>query len=183
MKTDNKKIYKTTITVLITALVAILFFAFVRPISRIGNWLSSSSEPPVKYIEADRYPVNILNITLDKKPTSIICLDINAIEELKALGYIDLLTGVCDGYTDDTHSEENQFGSVQNPDFEKILLVKPDLLITSFPIPSGRMSEFSEAGIKVLVLPEFKLEEQNGKNNYTDILSLVGGYENSSEVQ
>lgn len=122
---------------------------------------------PVKYSELEKYPVTVENITLEEKPGTIVSLSAPATEILIHLGFEESLAAVS---SDSVVSgkELPSAGSGQKPNFDLILSLSPDLVITDYSFPLAQITAFSEKGIKVLTLPQ---EAQK----YEEILKLLNG--------
>lgn len=132
---------------------------------------------PEKYSELEAFPVVVENITLEEAPSAIVVLNREAADALSALELTDTIFGVAQDLSQDG---QTSCGTAQDPDFDTILSLSPDLVITNYPFPYGEVNRFAEAGCKVLVLPSL---EEKPETDYQEILSLLKGNPVTSEAE
>lgn len=124
-------------------------------------------QEPIKYSELEKYPVTVGNITLEEKPDAIVSLSAAATQTLVELGFLDKIIAVSsDSVLPDR--ELPVVGSSQKPNFEQILALSPDLVVTDYSFPLGQMTAFTEQGIDILTL-----SKETGE--YREILELLNG--------
>ncbi len=97
------------------------------------------------------YPVTQGEITLDKKPTKVVCITAGAVETVKFLSGESVLVGVCDDAV--TNMEIQKIGTAQNPDVDKIISLYPDIVFTNEALSQAANQKLTLAGVKVAVLP------------------------------
>lgn len=100
------------------------------------------------------YPVSVGNITLNASPQRIVSLSATLTELVCELGFPDRLVGRTDtaDYPESVTALPSVGGEV-TPDYDAVIGLEPDLLLTARSLPSAVMSRMSDAGIHVLVCP------------------------------
>ncbi len=103
--------------------------------------------------EQPAYPVNAGGLVFNESPVTVGSLSPAVTEMIYELGYGDRLL-FCSTYCD--HPEQakslEKAGAAANPDFEKIIGLKPALVITQSPIANKDVSRLTDAGIAVMQL-------------------------------
>ena len=104
--------------------------------------------------ESAGYPVTVTDsngdsFTIEKEPMKIISMAPNITELIYQLGVQDKLVGRTD-YCDFPAevSEIESVGSLQTPDIEKIISLKPDLVIASTHFSDETQKQLTDLGIK-----------------------------------
>ncbi len=106
------------------------------------------------------YPVTVDNLIFNSSPVTVASLSPAVTEIIFELGFGDRLvcrSSYCD-YPDEAASVP-EAGSSANPDFDKIIKLSPDLLITQSPIANTDLYRLSDSGITVMNIPSPKSEE------------------------
>lgn len=101
----------------------------------------------------EAYPVTVDNLTFNESPKSVGSLSPAVTEMICELGFGDRLvcrSSYCD-YPDEAQSVPAA-GSGANPDFDRIIELRPALLITHSPIANKDVSRLSDAGIAVMII-------------------------------
>jgi len=104
-------------------------------------------------IEILPYPVIINDVVIDSQPRSIVSLSPALTEIVFELGAGERLIGLC-SYCDfprDTALIPDVGGSAR-PDIDRIIELKPDLLLTSTPIAPNHLFAMEQHGIKTLLI-------------------------------
>lgn len=112
------------------------------------------SETAPAVTEPQPYPVEDGRLIFNESPKRVGSLSPALTEILFELGYGDRL--VCrSSYCTYPAEAENipSAGSGANPDFDTIIEIKPDLLLTQSPIANTDMRKLSDAGITVMTIP------------------------------
>ncbi|MDR0974538.1 MAG: helical backbone metal receptor [Ruminococcus sp.] len=126
--------------------------------------------------EATAPPVEIYGLSFDVPPKKIVCLSPAITEIFYELYLNDRLVGVgeyCD-YPPEALTEKVNCGSAANPDFDTIISLAPDVLITQSPIANKDITRLKNAGITLLNIPA--VTDVNGIGRlYTDIALLCIG--------
>lgn len=143
-------------------------------------------ESPVveKTVEIN-YPLEVKDsdgkmITLEAVPEKVISLGPNMTELVYALGQGDRLVGVttyCD-YPEEA-LEVEKIGSLQEPDFEKIAELAPDLVLASTHVGEETMKKLEELKIPTLTL----YDERNLEGLHEIILTLGDALNCPTEAQ
>ncbi|MFW6007006.1 MAG: ABC transporter substrate-binding protein [Halanaerobiales bacterium] len=109
----------------------------------------------VTLVQAEEYPVTVEDdlgeeITLEKKPESIISLSPSNTEMLYALGQGDKIIGVTQSanYPEEA-LEKEKIGTITEPNIEKIVSLEPDLVIASSINDIQSVNRLKELGISV----------------------------------
>jgi hypothetical protein len=123
--------------------------------------------------EAEIIPVEVYGMSFDNPPEKVVSLSPAITEIIYELGAKGSLVGVgrYSDYPPEAMEENPDCGSAANPDFEKILALSPDLLITQSPIAIKDLTALRSAGIEVLSIPAV-----------TDIESLNALYESLNRL-
>lgn len=122
-----------------------------------------SKQKPVEVKKADvgvsvTYPLKVIDsynreVTIDKEPTRIISIAPNITETIFSLGKGDKLVGRSD-YCDYPQevSKVTSVGLLTDPSIEKIIELKPDVVIASTHFAKEVLKKLEDLNIKVLVL-------------------------------
>jgi len=129
------------------------------------------------------YPLKIKDsynreVTIDKEPQRVISLAPNITEVVGAVGKLDKLVGrtdYCD-YPAEVKSVQS-VGTLKTPSIEKIVELKPDVVIASTHFSKEVLSKLEALNIKVVVL----YGEENFDGVYSTI-SKVGSLLNANEA-
>ena len=111
---------------------------------------SNVSETTYPYTITDSYD---RTVTLDKEPEKVVSIAPNITEIIFALGEGQKLAGrteYCD-YPEEA-KQVASIGTLQEPNIEKIVELKPDLVIASTHFQKESLGKMEEAGLKVAVL-------------------------------
>jgi len=110
----------------------------------------TSTTYPLEFTDAyDR------KVTLDKKPEKILSLSPNMTETIVSLGSLDKLVGrtdYCD-YPSNVSSIES-VGSMTEPNIEKIVELKPDVVLASKLTKKEVVDKVEQLGVKIVVISE-----------------------------
>ncbi|AFS79455.1 putative iron (III) dicitrate transport substrate binding protein [Gottschalkia acidurici 9a] len=131
--------------------------------------LSDSSEDNVK--NNTSFPITITDsynrtVTLGSEPQKIISIAPNITEIIFSLGESDKLIGrseYCD-YPEDVKNIPS-VGSLTDPNLEKIVELKPDLVIVSPIVPEEIIAKLDELGLKVVSF--------HGKENFDGTYEII----------
>lgn len=119
---------------------------------------SGASKAPQQKNQAAAYPLTITDsynrqVTIDKRPERIVSVAPNITEIIAALNAKDRLVGrtdYCD-YPQDISSVES-IGSLMEPNIEKIVSLKPDIVIASSHFKKESLEKLEQLNVKVVVL-------------------------------
>ncbi|MCB2301005.1 ABC transporter substrate-binding protein [Clostridium tagluense] len=163
-------------------IVLAIFVCFV--FSACGNKAISSKEPNITKKEAVGvlYPIKVVDsykrtVTIEKEPKRIITIAPNITEGVYALGKGGNLVGRSD--YDDYPTETLKVasvGSLLKPNIEKIVELKPDVVIASTHFDKAVVKKLEALNIKIIVL----YGEENFAGVY-DTMSKLGQVVNASE--
>ncbi len=100
------------------------------------------------------------DIVLQRPPLSIVTLQPNIAEMLARIGAASHISGV-DRYTDypPNMTRKPQIGDILNPDYEQILSINPDLIITSRGTPAEVFDKLRGFGFQVLGVDPHSLND------------------------
>lgn len=123
------------------------------------------------------YPATIIDsngeeVVIEAEPSKIVSMGPNITEMIFALGVSDKLIGrttYCD-YPAEA-AEIEAVGTLYKPDIEKIINLKPDILIASTHFSSESEEQLKELGIKVIVL--YEEHEMSGVYTMIDTLGII----------
>lgn len=119
---------------------------------------SGASKAPEQKKQAAAYPLTITDsynrqVTIDKRPERIVSVAPNITEIIAALNAKDRLVGrtdYCD-YPQDILSVES-IGSLMEPNIEKIVSLKPDIVIASSHFKKESLEKLEQLNVKVVIL-------------------------------
>jgi len=134
-----------------------------------------------------KYPITIKDstgkeITIEKEPEKVVSLAPNATEIIFALGKGDKLAGRTDycTYPEDAKKVQS-VGDLMNINYEKLMEIQPDIVITSPMTLEETRKKIADLGIKVLVIDNtqsfdatYNIIEQIGK--------MLNANQKSSEI-
>ncbi|MFP3904200.1 MAG: ABC transporter substrate-binding protein [Armatimonadota bacterium] len=132
----------------------------------------------------DGWPRTLANesgpdIALRKPAERVICLQPNISEMMAAVGAAEAVVGV-DKYTDypAEMTEKPRVGDILKPDYEKIVSLNPDLVVTSRGTPMPVIEKLRGLGVQVVGLDPLSIDE------VFDAMKLLGratGHEDDAE--
>lgn len=149
----------------------------------------SGSKTSTEKIDAKKgaFPVTITDsygrqVTLDKKPERIISIAPNITETIAALNATDRLVGrteYCD-YPESIKSVDS-IGTLQEPNIEKIVELKPDIVIASTHFKKEVVEKLEQMNIKVAVL--YGVETFDGVyETIGNVAKLIGEGETGAKI-
>ncbi|MCT8978160.1 ABC transporter substrate-binding protein [Clostridium sp. CX1] len=117
------------------------------------------------------------DVKIDKEPQRIVSGAPNITEILFALGEKDKLVGRTDfcNFPQETKSIQS-IGGIQNPNIEKIVELKPDILIASSIFPKEAVEKLEALNVKVVIIQG----DESFEGTYTTI-KKVGQIANANE--
>jgi hypothetical protein len=110
--------------------------------------ITTATEPEIP-------PIEIYGVSFDTPPETVVSLSPAITEIFYEVYRDDKLVGVgqyCD-YPPEALAEKVNCGSAANPDFETIISLAPDVLITQSPIANKDITRLKNAGITLLNIP------------------------------
>jgi iron complex transport system substrate-binding protein len=157
-----------------TAIIPLFLMSITLLLSACSN--SSNSQ---KYSEVQNgkttYPLKLTDsygrkVTIDKKPMRIISIAPNITETIAALNASDRLVGRTD-YCDYPKSitKVSSIGNITDPSLEKIVELKPDVVIASNMTNKGIITKLENLNIKVVVL-----EDTQSIDGTYDVIGKIG---------
>lgn len=155
----NMKCRSTTKTSINIALCIIIALAvLVSSAACTGSQNKKESNNLQNNISETTYPLTVTDsydrtVTLDKEPDRVVSIAPNITEIIFALGLSQKLVGrteYCD-YPEEVKRIPS-IGTLQEPNIEKIVEMKPDLVIASTHFQKESLAKMEEAGLKVAVL-------------------------------
>lgn len=159
-------------------IVALLAVVMMVTLAACGN-TNNNGNKDNKNIEASvtKYPYtakdsNGKEVVIEKEPERIISVAPNVTELIYALGKGDKLLGRTD-YCDYPSEAKNvqSIGSLTNPNVEKIIELKPDVVIASTHFKDDVAKKLEALGIKIIVL--YNAEDFNGVYDIIDTLGKI----------
>lgn len=149
----------------------------------------SGSKTSTEKIDAKKgaFPVTITDsygrqVTLDKKPERIISIAPNITETIAALNATDRLVGrteYCD-YPESIKSVDS-IGTLQEPNIEKIVELKPDIVIASTHFKKEVVEKLEQMNVKVAVL--YGAETFDGVyETIGNVAKLIGEEETGAKI-
>lgn len=140
-------------------IVLLLALVMIAGFSACGNTSSTKDSSGIQNkASATSYPLKVKDslgkeIVIDKEPKKIISIAPNITETIYALGKGNELVGRTD-YDDYPAQVKNvqSIGSLTNPSVEKIVALKPDVVIASTHFKADVAKKLEDLGIKVIVL-------------------------------
>ncbi|KOA19763.1 vitamin B12-binding protein precursor [Clostridium homopropionicum DSM 5847] len=166
-----KRIVKNFIVALL-AVVMMVTFAACGNTNNNGNKDKDNIEASVT-----KYPLTVKDskgkeVVIEKEPERIISVAPNVTELIYALGKGNKLVGRTD-YCDYPAEAKNvqSIGSLTNPNVEKIIELKPDVVIASTHFKDDVAKKLEDLGIKIIVL--YNAEDFNGVYDIIDTLGKI----------
>lgn len=175
----KKSIANLTIAIL-TVVIFVSFLAYSNktqdgriPNSQIGG---TATQYPYTFKDS-----NGKDVVLEKEPKRIISLDPSITESIYALEKSEELVGRTD-YDDypEQVKEVQSVGSLDNPNIEKIIELKPDLVIASTYFKEDATKELEALGIKVILL--YKADDFNGVYDIINTLGQIMNVQDKSKA-
>ncbi|MBX4263492.1 ABC transporter substrate-binding protein [Clostridium estertheticum] len=164
--------------------ITIVLAVFCFVLSACGNSgvINNGQDTTKKATSAVTYPLKVVDsynrtITIEKEPKRIIAIAPNITEGIYALGKGTSLVGRSD--YDNYPAKANKVtsvGELLKPNIEKIVELKPDVVIASTHFDKNVIKKLEELNIKVIVL--------YGEENFTgvyDTMSKLGQIVNASD--
>lgn len=165
----------------------ILVFSFVGCGNNKTATKDNKQNATVEKKGETKYPLTIKDssgrdVTIDKEPQRIISVGPNITETIYYLEKMDKLIGRTD-FCDFPKEVKNiqSIGTLQQPNIEKIVDLKPDLVIGSTHFPKETLKKLESLGVKVVVL----YGEENFEGAYNTIEKLgevLNANDKASEV-
>ncbi|MDR0903227.1 MAG: helical backbone metal receptor [Ruminococcus sp.] len=144
---------------MVTKLQFVFFLIFilfaVSACEPIGTPEATQSEVITTVTEAKPEPVVVYGVSFETPPEKIVCLSPAITEIFYEIYRSDKLVGVgeyCD-YPPEALTEKVNCGSAANPDFDTIISLAPDVLITQSPLANKDITRLKNAGITLLNVP------------------------------
>jgi len=168
----------------LTAILLVVLMIVMISACTSKNTIETTAIAPTESLETD-YPYTIKDskekeIVIQAEPTKVVSLAPSITELIYALGKGNALIGrtdYCD-YPEEVKKVES-IGSLRNPNIEKIIELKPDVLIASTHFKDDVAKKLEDLGIKVVVL--YNAEDFNGA--YDVINSLGELFNTKAEAQ
>ncbi|MCM8710085.1 ABC transporter substrate-binding protein [Clostridium sp. SYSU_GA19001] len=171
---------KKSMKKLITAVIAIVMI-FTFAACKKSN-MEGSSAKTQKETLATKYPYTAKDskgkeVIIEKEPKKIISLAPSITELIYALGKGDELVGRTD-YCDfpEEAAKVQSIGSLTEPNVEKIIELKPDIVVASTHFKDDVAKKLEDIGIKVVVL-----YDSNDFNGVYDIINTLGQIVNAQD--
>lgn len=132
----------------------------------------ASSVPETSYQEPElkEFPVILNGTEITQAVKTVVSLTPSYSEILFEMGYGESLVGVCD-YCDYPEKVKDipSVGSSTAPDIQKIISLKPELVITATPLITKDRIAIESKGIKILTIPSPKTTEE-----FRNIYKFIG---------
>ena len=139
-------------------IVAILAILTMLSLAACGKDSKQEDKNTKTEVNTTKYPLTVKDsydreVTIDKEPQKIISLGPNITEAVYALGKGNNLIGRTD-FCDYPEEVKNvaSIGSLQKPSIEKIVDLKPDIVIASTHFPKDILKQLEDLGVKVVAL-------------------------------
>lgn len=166
---------KKTITKIITTILAVMICITFAACSSNNSDVNTSQAS--KNSSSTQYPYTIKDsngneVVIDKEPKKIVSVAPNITELIYALGKGDELVGRTD-YCDypEAAKKVQSIGSLTDPNVEKIIELKPDVVIASTHFKEDVAKKLQGLGIKVVVL--YDSMDLNGAYNSINTLGKI----------
>lgn len=105
------------------------------------------------------YPAEILDTKIESQPLSVVSLSPSLTEITYDLGFELTLDGVSDYCVMKNNDDAIKVGTMQNPNVDKIVEIKPDVVITNAELTANDATKLLQADINILVVPPAKTLE------------------------
>lgn len=120
------------------------------------------------------YPVKIANVTINEKPTSVVCLSDSVADIMIACGYMDKITARSDECTQGEILSISSVGKKSEPDINKILAVDPDIVFADKTVSDTTVKKLNDKGVTVLKMVTAQSTEELTLL-YQNISAVLGG--------
>ncbi len=152
--------FKKTLSLLLVAIFSIVLVA-----------CGEKNEPKKEEGKGTTYPITLKDskdreVTIEKEPERIISVAPSITETIAALGKLDKLVGrttYCD-YPAEV-SKIQEIGTLKEPNIEKIIELKPDVVIASTHFKDDVLKKLEDVGIKVAVI--------NAPETFDGVFSII----------
>ncbi len=145
----------------ITAVVFSLILLFLLPSCQSSN---ESKNDIYK-------PVTVFGVTFTSAPTAVVSLSPYTTEMMLQLGLSDQLSACTDDCVLPKDSKIVSVGDGSEPNFDTVLAVKPDLLLSQRSLSKADLDRLNQAGIKALIIPP--AEDLRELESYYSALAAV----------
>ena len=168
--------------------VTLLFLSIFMILSLLTGCTSTSTNTEqTESTKSTTYPLqftdaNNRKVTFDKKPERIVSLSPSMTETVAALNSLDKLVGrtdYCD-YPADVKNIES-IGDITEPNVEKIIELKPDLVLASALTKKEIVDKIAQLGVNIVVISE----QENFDGAYTlieKVGQIIDENENATKV-
>ena len=171
-----KRIIKSFIVALLTVVMMVTFAA-------CGNAKNNENKNDKNIAaSATKYPFTVKDsrgkeVVIEKEPERIISVAPNITELIYALGKGDKLVGRTD-YCDYPNEVKNvqSIGSLTDPNVEKIIELKPDVVVASTHFKDDVAKKLEDLGIKIVIL--YNAKDFNG---VYDVINSLGQMVNAQD--
>ena len=102
--------------------------------------------------KTEDYPVILGNITFEKRPESIVCLNDSIADILISCGYSDMITARSDECTQREIAGVPSVGSKAQPSLEKILEAQPDIVFADRTINDEIYDKIRDSGRNIVIM-------------------------------
>ncbi len=120
--------------------------------------------------DLQNYPVTVNEVTIDSKPTSVVCLSASLADAILAMGYETSLKAVSEDATQDDFSTLTK---VNASDVDAITALSPDVVIAE-SFSDDMSSKLTEAGVKFVAISASS-SRSDFERLYTQLGSVLEG--------
>lgn len=145
---------KKTLIILLAVLSFVISGCEIQTITNGGEQTDTLTSTETTEPELIPYPITIGGVEISESPAKVVCLSPSITEIVYELGYGDRLIGR-GSYSDypPVVLKLPEVGSSAKPDFDAIIALAPDVVLTGTAISTREQHVLERAGIKTLVLP------------------------------
>lgn len=174
-----KKLFRNLTAALLAVIMMVSFAACTSTSTK------EDASKTTKEASATKYPLTVKDskgkeVVIDKEPKRIISVAPSITEIVYALGKGDLLVGRTDydDYPEKVKSVES-IGSLTDPNVEKIIELKPDVVIASTHFKDDVAKKLGDLGIKIVVF--YNAKDFNGAYESIDTLGQILNAQDSAK--
>lgn len=143
-------------------------------------FLFTACQPDSPEEEPGYQPVTVLGVSFTEAPATVVSLSPATTEMMVQLDFTDKLIGCTEACVLPEGSGIPSVGDEDSPDFEAVLVLKPDLVISQRPLSKAGLDQLNQARIKAVVIPA-AVNLRELKSYYSALATIFLGSEEGDQ--